>query len=77
MPSYEYFCPQCSRELGVFRLIDVANGCQDCPDCGGEISRRTSRFGSNTGSHLQPSVGQFSSEFGLGVLKVQQQLPRR
>ena len=55
MPVYEYFCPQCSRELEVLHPIRSASEQSDCPNCGAKAWRLASGFGSKTGSYLQPS----------------------
>ena len=65
MPVYEYFCPQCSRELEVLRPTQRASEYSDCPNCGGKACRLVSGFGSKTGSYLQPSGMPFRDEFGL------------
>ena len=68
MALYEYFCPQCFRELEVLRPMEGPSVCRDCPSCGGQAWRLVSGFGSKTGSHLQPSGAPFRDEFGLGLL---------
>jgi len=65
MPVYEYFCPQCSRELEFLRPTQRASEYSDCPNCGGKAWRLVSGFGSKTGSYLQPSATPFRDEFGL------------
>jgi len=65
MPVYEYFCPQCSRELEVLRPTQRASEYSDCPSCGGKAWRLVSGFGSKTGSYLQPSSTPFRDESGL------------
>ena len=65
MPVYEYFCPQCSRELEFLRPTQRASEYSDCPNCGGKAWRLVSGFGSKTGSYLQPSAMPFRDEFGL------------
>jgi putative FmdB family regulatory protein len=67
MPVYEYFCPQCSRELEILRPIRSAAEQSDCPDCGGKAWRLVSGFGSRTGSYLQPSGVPFRVEPGWPV----------
>jgi len=62
---YEYFCPQCSRELEVLRPTQRASEYSDCPSCGGKAWRLVSGFGSKTGSYLQPSATPFRDESGL------------
>jgi putative FmdB family regulatory protein len=65
MPVYEYFCPQCSRELEVLRPTQRASEYSDCPNCGGKAWRLVSGFGSKTGSYLQPSATPFRDGSGL------------
>jgi putative FmdB family regulatory protein len=65
MPVYEYFCPQCTRELEVLRPTQTASEYSDCPNCGGKAWRLVSGFGSKTGSYLQPSATPFRDESGL------------
>jgi putative FmdB family regulatory protein len=67
MPVYEYFCPQCSRELEVLRPIRSASEQSDCPDCGGKAWRLVSGFGSRTGSYLQPAGVPFRVEAGWPI----------
>jgi len=67
MPVYEYFCPQCSRELEVLRPIRSASEQSECPDCGGKAWRLVSGFGSKTGSYIQPAGVPFRVEAGWPI----------
>lgn len=58
MPTYEYTCPRCGKDMAVRRLFSEMEEPTNCLDCGAQVARK---FSPNGNIHIPIHFRQWQS----------------